>query len=85
VQIFGWIRLDEPQRAASAEVALESHGYRVESYPQEDGAVVLLAIPPDGPLTPEARTTRFRSVADHFGGEFTAHGGSEQIVLRRHS
>ena len=83
--IYGWVRFGEPQCSESAKHALESEGYRVEAHAQEDGAVVLLAIPPEASLTPEALTTRLRSLADDFDGEFTAHGGSEQIVLKRRS
>ena len=82
--IFGWVRFGEPQRSESAKLALESEGYRVETHAQEDGAVVLRAIPPEASLTPESLATRLRSLADDFGGEFTPHGGSEQIALRRH-
>ena len=82
VDFYGWVHFDEPERAESAKATLEEEGYRAELRPQEDGAVIVLAIPPEASLPPQALTTRLRSLAADFGGEFIGHGGSEQVVLR---
>ena len=85
MEIYGWVYFDESQRAESAKKTLEVEGYRVEEQPQEDDAVVLLAIPPEPPPRPEALTARLRSLAEDFCVEFTGYGGGHQIVLRGHS
>ena len=81
VEIHGWVLFAEPERAASAKLILEAEGYRVELQPQEDGAVVVLAIPPEASRPPQALTARLRSLAADLGGELVGQGGSEQVVL----
>ena len=85
MDICGWVDFNNPERAKRAKETLEAEGYRVELQDQEEGAVVVLAIPPEASLPPEALTTRLRSLADEFDGEFLGHGGSDQVVLKGHS
>ena len=85
VDIYGWVHFNDPERAERAQESLEAEGYRVELQHQDEGAAVVLAIPPEPSLPSEALTTRLRSLADDFGGEFIGHGGSEQVVLRDRS
>ena len=85
MQIYGWVVFADPVRAAEAKAVVEAEGYRAELQPQEDGAVIVLAIPLDASLSQETLRTRLQLLAADFGGEFIADGESEQVELRRHS
>lgn len=81
MDIHGWVLFGDPARAKEAKRALEAEGYRAELQPQQHGAVVILAIPPDPSLTPAALSTRLQPLASNFEGEFTGYGGGHQTVL----
>jgi hypothetical protein len=84
VEIYGWVHFADPDLAESAKQSLEAEGYRVHLHRQEGGVIELVATP-TAAISPEALRTRLVSVAENFGGEFFADGGSHQVVLRRRS
>jgi hypothetical protein len=84
VDTYGWVLFTDPERAGQAKAVLEAEEYHAELQPQEDGAVIVLAIPQGTPLSQETLRKRLLVLASDLGGEFLGDGGSEQVVLRRH-